>query len=31
VVLTVGFVVVNFAVDILHGVIDPRIRSTVAA
>jgi peptide/nickel transport system permease protein len=30
VVLTVGFVLVNFAVDILHGVIDPRIR-TVAA
>ena len=30
VVLTVGFVVVNFAVDLLHGVIDPRIRSAVA-
>ena len=25
VVATVGFVVVNFAVDMLHGVIDPRI------
>lgn len=30
VVLTVGFVLVNFAVDILHGVIDPRIRTQVA-
>jgi peptide/nickel transport system permease protein len=30
VVLTVGFVVVNFLVDILHGVIDPRIRVEVA-
>lgn len=30
VVLTVGFVLVNFAVDILHGVIDPRIRTAVA-
>lgn len=29
VVLTVGFVVVNFAVDLLHGVIDPRIRAAV--
>jgi peptide/nickel transport system permease protein len=29
VVLTVGFVVVNFAVDMLHGVIDPRIRTAV--
>lgn len=27
VVLTVGFVLVNFAVDLLHGVIDPRIRA----
>lgn len=27
VVLTVGFVLVNFAVDLLHGVIDPRIRT----
>ena len=27
VVATVGFVVVNFAVDVLHGVIDPRIRA----
>lgn len=27
VVLTVGFVLVNFAVDILHVVIDPRIRA----
>lgn len=26
VVLTVGFVLVNFLVDMLHGVIDPRIR-----
>ena len=25
-VLAVGFVLVNFVVDILHGVIDPRIR-----
>jgi peptide/nickel transport system permease protein len=30
VVLTVGFVLVNFAVDILHGVIDPRIRTAAA-
>lgn len=30
VVLTVGFVLVNFLVDILHGVIDPRIRTEVA-
>lgn len=30
VVLTVGFVLVNFAVDILHGIIDPRIRTQVA-
>jgi peptide/nickel transport system permease protein len=30
VVLTVGFVVVNFLVDILHGVIDPRIRAEAA-
>lgn len=30
VVLTVGFVLVNFAVDILHGVIDPRIRTEAA-
>lgn len=30
VVLTVGFVLVNFAVDILHGVIDPRIRVKAA-
>ncbi|MGA0893012.1 MAG: ABC transporter permease [Ilumatobacteraceae bacterium] len=30
VVLTVGFVIVNFAVDLLHGVIDPRIRSAAA-
>ncbi|MFM7252834.1 MAG: ABC transporter permease [Ilumatobacteraceae bacterium] len=30
VVLTVGFVLVNFAVDLLHGVIDPRIRTAVA-
>jgi peptide/nickel transport system permease protein len=30
VVLTVGFVVVNFLVDILHGIIDPRIRVEVA-
>ena len=30
VVLTVGFVLVNFAVDILHGVIDPRIRVAAA-
>lgn len=30
VVLTVGFVLVNFAVDILHTVIDPRIRAEVA-
>jgi peptide/nickel transport system permease protein len=29
VVLTVGFVVVNFVVDVLHGVIDPRIRTAV--
>ncbi|CAB4363552.1 MAG: ABC transporter permease subunit [Actinobacteria bacterium] len=27
VVLTLGFVLVNFVVDILHGVIDPRIRA----
>ena len=27
VVLTVGFVLVNFFVDILHGFIDPRIRT----
>ena len=25
-VLTVGFVVVNFIADLLHGVLDPRIR-----
>ena len=25
--LTVAFVVVNFLVDIFHGVIDPRLRS----
>ena len=31
VVATVGFVVVNFAVDVLHGVIDPRIRAAGAA
>jgi peptide/nickel transport system permease protein len=30
VVLTVGFVLVNFVVDILHGVIDPRIRVAAA-
>jgi len=30
VVLTVFFVVVNFLVDILHGVIDPRIRAEMA-
>lgn len=30
VVLTVGFVLVNFAVDLLHGVIDPRIRVAAA-
>jgi peptide/nickel transport system permease protein len=30
VVLTVGFVVINFLVDILHGVIDPRIRAEEA-
>ena len=30
VVLTVGFVLVNFAVDILHGVIDPRTRAEAA-
>lgn len=30
VVLTVGFVLVNFVVDILHGVIDPRIRAEAA-
>lgn len=30
VVLTVGFVLVNFVVDILHGVIDPRIRTEAA-
>ena len=30
VVATVGFVVVNFFVDILHGVIDPRIKTQVA-
>lgn len=29
VVLTVGFVMVNFLADILHGVLDPRIRHTV--
>ncbi|MCB0998597.1 MAG: ABC transporter permease [Acidimicrobiales bacterium] len=29
VVLTVGFVVVNFAADLLHGVLDPRIRAAV--
>jgi peptide/nickel transport system permease protein len=30
VVVTVGFVVVNFFVDILHGIIDPRIKVEVA-
>ena len=30
VVLTVGFVLVNFLVDVLHGIIDPRIRAKVA-
>lgn len=30
VVLTVGFVLVNFAVDILHGIIDPRTRAEAA-
>lgn len=30
VVATVGFVVVNFCVDLLHGVIDPRLRSAEA-
>ena len=29
VVLTVGFVLVNFLADILHGVLDPRIRQSV--
>lgn len=29
VVLTVGFVVVNFIADVLHGVLDPRIRTSV--
>lgn len=31
IVLTVGFVLVNFVVDVLHGIIDPRIRTEVAA
>lgn len=31
VVLTVGFVLVNFLVDVLHGFIDPRIRATRVA
>ena len=30
VVATVGFVTVNFLVDILHGIIDPRIRTAEA-
>lgn len=29
VVLTVGFVLVNFVADLLHGVLDPRIRASV--
>jgi peptide/nickel transport system permease protein len=29
VVLTVGFVLVNFLADMLHGVLDPRIRASV--
>jgi peptide/nickel transport system permease protein len=29
VVLTVGFVLINFLADLLHGVLDPRIRNTV--
>ena len=29
VVLTVGFVLVNFVADLLHGVLDPRIRTAV--
>ncbi|MBU6316914.1 MAG: ABC transporter permease subunit, partial [Acidobacteria bacterium] len=30
VVITTGFVLVNFLVDLLHGVIDPRVRAEAA-